>query len=201
MSKSQFFNPNDYLVPMVIEQTSRGERSFDIYSRLLKERIVMLTTPVTPETASLTVSQLLFLDSEDNTQPIKLYLNTPGGSISDGLAIYDTMQLIKTEVHTICMGMAASMGAIILAGGESGHRYILPHSRVMIHQPWMGGVQGQATDIEIHAREIRKSKETLYQILAKHTGQSFEKIYQDSERDYWLSAIEAKDYNLVDNIL
>jgi len=189
------------LVPMVIEQTGRGERAYDIFSRLLKERIIFIGSAIDEVTASLVIAQLLFLESEDPERDIFMYLNSPGGSISAGLAIYDTMQYVKPDVATICIGMAASMGAVLLAGGAEKKRSALPNSRVMIHQPWMGGVQGQATDIEIHAREIRKSKETLYQILAKHTGQSFEKIYQDSERDYWLSAPESKEYGLIDEIL
>ncbi len=189
------------LVPMVIEQTGRGERAYDIFSRLLKERIIFIGSAIDEVTASLVIAQLLFLESEDPERDIFMYLNSPGGSISAGLAIYDTMQYVKPDVATICIGMAASMGAVLLAGGAEKKRSALPNSRVMIHQPWMGGVQGQATDIEIHAREIRKSKETLYQILAKHTGQSFEKIYQDSERDYWLSATESKEYGLIDEIL
>ncbi|MCK6601743.1 MAG: ATP-dependent Clp endopeptidase proteolytic subunit ClpP [Bacteroidetes bacterium] len=189
------------MVPMVIEQTGRGERAYDIFSRLLKERIIFIGSAIDEVTASLVIAQLLFLESEDPERDIFMYLNSPGGSISAGLAIYDTMQYVKPDVATICIGMAASMGAVLLAGGAEKKRSALPNSRVMIHQPWMGGVQGQATDIEIHAREIRKSKETLYQILAKHTGQSFEKIYQDSERDYWLSATESKEYGLIDEIL
>lgn len=189
------------LVPMVIEQTGRGERAYDIFSRLLKERIIFIGTPIDDVTASLVIAQLLFLESEDPERDIFMYLNTPGGSISAGLAIYDTMQYVKPDVSTICIGMAASMGAILLAGGAEKKRSALPNSRVMIHQPWMGGVQGQATDIEIHAREILKMKENLYQILAKHTGQSYEKIYKDSERDYWLSSAESKEYGLIDEIL
>ncbi|MBN8704523.1 MAG: ATP-dependent Clp endopeptidase proteolytic subunit ClpP [Bacteroidetes bacterium] len=189
------------LVPMVIEQTGRGERAYDIFSRLLKERIIFIGTPIDDVTASLAIAQLLFLESEDPERDIFMYLNTPGGSISAGLAIYDTMQYVKPDVSTICIGMAASMGAILLAGGAEKKRSALPNSRVMIHQPWMGGVQGQATDIEIHAREILKMKENLYQILAKHTGQPYEKIYKDSERDYWLSSAESKEYGLIDEIL
>lgn len=189
------------LVPMVIEQTGRGERAYDIFSRLLKERIIFIGTPIDDVTASLVIAQLLFLESEDPERDIFMYLNTPGGSISAGLAIYDTMQYVKPDVATICIGMAASMGAILLAGGAEKKRSSLPNSRVMIHQPWMGGVQGQATDIEIHAREILKMKENLYQILAKHTNQPYEKIYKDSERDYWLSSAESKEYGLIDEIL
>lgn len=199
-----FYKTPDFhnnLVPMVIEQTGRGERAYDIFSRLLKERIIFIGSPIDDVTASLVIAQLLFLESEDPERDIFMYLNTPGGSISSGLAIYDTMQYVKPDVATICIGMAASMGAVLLAGGKAGKRSVLPNSRVMIHQPWMGGVQGQATDIEIHAREILKMKENLYQILAKHTGQTFDKIHKDSERDYWLSATEAKEYGLVDEIL
>jgi len=197
----KFPDMQNNLVPMVIEQTGRGERAYDIFSRLLKERIIFIGTPIDDVTASLAIAQLLFLESEDPERDIFMYLNTPGGSISAGLAIYDTMQYVKPDVSTICIGMAASMGAILLAGGAEKKRSALPNSRVMIHQPWMGGVQGQATDIEIHAREILKMKENLYQILAKHTGQPYEKIYKDSERDYWLSSAESKEYGLIDEIL
>lgn len=189
------------LVPMVIEQTGRGERAYDIFSRLLKERIIFIGSPIDDVTASLVIAQLLFLESEDSERDIYMYLNTPGGSISSGLAIYDTMQYVKPAVATICIGMAASMGAVLLAGGAEGKRSSLPNSRIMIHQPWMGGLQGQATDIEIHAKEILKMKETLYQILARHTKQPIERIYADSERDYYLSANDAKDYGLIDEVL
>jgi len=192
--------PQSNLVPMVVEQTNRGERSYDIFSRLLKERIIFVSTGIDDVSASLIIAQLLFLDSEDPERDIIMYINSPGGSISAGLAIYDTMQLVHADVSTLCVGMAASMGAILLAGGAEGKRMALPNSRVMIHQPWMGGVQGQATDIEIHAREILKMKDNLYQILADHSGQTKEKIYQDSERDYWLSSTEAKAYGLIDEI-
>lgn len=189
------------LVPMVIEQTGRGERAYDIFSRLLKERIIFIGSAIDDVTASLVIAQLLFLESEDSERDIYMYLNTPGGSISSGLAIYDTMQYVKPAVATICIGMAASMGAVLLAGGADGKRSSLPNSRIMIHQPWMGGLQGQATDIEIHAREILKMKDTLYQILAKHSKQTVEKIYNDSERDYYLSAKDAKEYGLIDEVL
>lgn len=189
------------LVPMVIEQTGRGERAYDIFSRLLKERIIFIGSPIDDVTASLVIAQLLFLESEDAERDIYMYLNTPGGSISSGLAIYDTMQYVKPAVATICIGMAASMGAVLLAGGADGKRSSLPNSRIMIHQPWMGGVQGQATDIEIHAKEILKMKKTLYDILAKHSKQSVDKIYADSERDYYMSAVEAKEYGLIDEVL
>lgn len=189
------------LVPMVIEQTGRGERAYDIYSRLLKERIIFIGSPIDDITASLVIAQLLFLESEDPDRDIFMYLNTPGGSVTSGLAIYDTMQHVKPDVATICIGMAASMGAVLLAGGAPKKRSSLPHSRIMIHQPWMGGLQGQASDIEIHAREILKTKDTLYQILAEHTGQPFERIAKDGERDYYLSSQEAKEYGVIDEIL
>ena len=188
------------LVPMVVEQTSRGERSYDIYSRLLKERVVFLVGPVEDNVANLIVAQLLFLESENPDKDIHLYINSPGGSVSAGLAIYDTMQFIKPNVSTMCVGQAASMGALLLTGGASGKRFCLPHSRVMIHQP-LGGFQGQATDIDIHAREILKARERLNQILAKHTGQKLENIEKDTERDHFLSADEAKQYGLIDEVL
>nr|BCX02061.1 MAG: ATP-dependent Clp protease proteolytic subunit [Bacteroidota bacterium] len=188
------------LIPMVIEQTSRGERAYDIYSRLLKERIIFLGYPITDQVASLVVAQLLFLESEDPEKDIYLYINSPGGVISSGLAIYDTMQYIRPDVATICIGMAASMAAVLLAAGAKGKRSALPNSRIMIHQP-LGGVQGQASDIEIQAREILKMKRKLYEILAYHTGQPYEKIEADSDRDYWMDAQEAREYGLIDNIL
>jgi len=188
------------LVPIVVEQTSRGERSYDIYSRLLKDRIVMIGTPINDEVANLIMAQLLFLDSEDPDKDINIYVNSPGGVVTAGLAIYDTMQFLKAPVATICVGQAASMGAVLLAAGTKGKRYCLPNARVMIHQP-SGGTQGQATDIEIQAREILKTKEQLNQILAKHTGKSVEQIYKDAERDYFMSAQEAKDYGLVDEVI
>ncbi len=188
------------LVPMVVEQTSRGERAYDIYSRLLKERVVFLVGPVEDNVANLIVAQLLFLESENPDKDIHLYINSPGGSVSSGLAIYDTMQFIKPDVSTMCVGQAASMGALLLAGGAKGKRYCLPHSRVMIHQP-LGGFQGQATDIDIHAREILKAREQLNQILSRHTGQPLEKIQQDTERDHFLSSAEAMDYGLIDSVL
>ncbi len=189
------------LVPMVVEQSSRGERAYDIFSRLLKERIIMLGTGINDAVANLMVAQLLYLTSEDPDRDINIYVNSPGGSIDSGLAIYDTMQYIKPHCSTICIGLAASMGSVLLAAGENGKRAALPNSRVMIHQPWMGGVQGQASDIEIHAREIVKMKQTLYQILADHSGQTKEQIEADGDRDHWLSAAEAKDYGLIDNVL
>lgn len=188
------------LVPMVVEQTSRGERAYDIYSRLLKERVVFLVGPVEDNVANLIVAQLLFLESENPDKDIHLYINSPGGSVTAGLAIYDTMQFIKPDVSTLCVGQAASMGALLLAGGAAQKRYCLPHSRVMIHQP-LGGFQGQATDIDIHAREILKAREQLNHILAKHTGQPLEKIQQDTERDHFLSSEEASNYGLIDSVL
>jgi ATP-dependent Clp protease, protease subunit len=188
------------LVPMVVEQTSRGERAYDIYSRLLKERVVFLVGPVVDEVANLIAAQLLFLESENPDKDIHLYINSPGGDVSSGLAIYDTMQFIKPDVSTMCLGQAASMGALLLAGGAEGKRFCLPHSRVMIHQP-LGGFQGQATDIDIHAREILKARERLNQIFSHHTGQPIEKIRQDTERDHFLSSEEAKEYGLIDSVL
>ncbi len=188
------------LVPMVIEQSGRGERAYDIYSRLLRERIVFLVGPVNDQAASVVVAQLLFLESENPDKDIFFYINSPGGSVSAGLSIYDTMQFIKPDVSTMCIGMAASMGAFLLASGAKGKRLALPNSRVMIHQP-SGGAQGQATDIEIQAREILKLRERLNEILAARTGQPIDKIKGDSERDYFMSAIEARDYGLVDQVI
>ncbi len=188
------------LIPMVVEQTSRGERSYDIYSRLLKERVIFAVGPVEDHMANLIVAQLLFLESENPDKDIHLYINSPGGSVSAGLAIYDTMQFIKPKVSTMCIGMAASMGAVLLAGGAEGKRFALPHSRVMIHQP-LGGYQGQATDIEIHAREILKIREQLNGILASHSGQPIERIQQDTERDNFMSGSEAVEYGLIDQVL
>lgn len=188
------------LVPMVVEQTSRGERAYDIYSRLLKERVVFLVGPVEDHVANLIVAQLLFLESENPDKDIHFYINSPGGSVSAGLAVYDTMQFIKPDVSTMCVGQAASMGALLLAGGAGGKRFCLPHSRVMIHQP-LGGFQGQATDVDIHAKEILKARERLNQILVRHTGQSIDKIQQDTERDKFMSSEEAKNYGLVDAVL
>ena len=188
------------LVPIVVEQTSRGERSYDIYSRLLKERVIFLVGSVEDQVANLIIAQLLFLESENPDKDIHLYINSPGGSVSAGLAIYDTMQFIKPAVSTMCVGQAASMGALLLSGGEKGKRYCLPHSRVMIHQP-LGGFQGQATDIDIHAREILNARERLNAILVKHTGQSLEKIRHDTERDHFLSSEEARTYGLIDEVL
>ncbi|MEW5757168.1 MAG: ATP-dependent Clp endopeptidase proteolytic subunit ClpP [Pseudomonadota bacterium] len=188
------------LVPIVVEQSARGERAYDIYSRLLKERVIFLVGPVEDYMANLIVAQLLFLESENPDKDIHLYINSPGGSVTSGLAIYDTMQFIKCDVSTMVIGQAASMGALLLAGGAKGKRYALPHSRVMIHQP-LGGFQGQASDIEIHAREILLIREKLNQILVKHTGQSIETIQQDTDRDYFMSAKDACTYGLVDSVL
>lgn len=188
------------LVPMVVEQTSRGERAYDIYSRLLKERVIFAVGPVEDHMANLIVAQLLFLESENPDKDIHLYINSPGGSVSAGLAIYDTMQFIKPQVSTMCIGMAASMGAVLLAGGAAGKRYCLPHGRVMIHQP-LGGYQGQATDIEIHAREILKVRDQLNRILSNHSGQTLERIQGDTERDNFMSGQEAADYGLIDKVL
>jgi ATP-dependent Clp protease protease subunit len=189
------------LIPTVIEQTSRGERSFDIYSRLLGHRVVFLGRPVDDDMANLIVAQLLHLESDDPDKPIALYINSPGGSMDSMFAIYDSMLHIRPEVHTTCIGMAASAASLILAGGESGHRSILPHGRVMIHQPHMGGLQGQASDIEIHAAEIVRMRELANDILARHTGQGIDKIRQDTDRDRWLTADQAVEYGLVDTIL
>ena len=188
------------LVPYVIEQTSRGERSYDIYSRLLKERIIFLGEEVTDVSASLIVAQLLFLESEDPGKDINLYINSPGGSVTAGMAIYDTMNYITPPIATVCMGRAASMGAFLLSAGQKGMRYALPNSQVMIHQP-LGGFQGQATDIDIHAREILRMRETLNGLLAKHTGQPIEKIAQDTERDNFMTAEEAVAYGLIDKVI
>jgi len=188
------------LVPMVVEQTSRGERAYDIYSRLLKERVVFMVGPVDDHTANVIVAQLLYLESENPDKDINLYINSPGGAVSAGLAIYDTMQFIKSDVSTMCIGQAASMGALLLAAGASGKRYCLPHSRVMIHQP-LGGYQGQATDIEIHTREILKVRTQLNEILALHSGQSVETIAVDTEHDNLMSGAEAKEYGLIDELI
>jgi ATP-dependent Clp protease, protease subunit len=188
------------MVPIVIEQSGRGERAYDIYSRLLRERVIFLVGPVNDQTANLVVAQLLFLESENPDKDISLYINSPGGSVSAGLSIFDTMQFIKPDVSTLCMGMAASMGAFLLAAGAKGKRNALPNSRIMIHQP-SGGAQGQATDIEIQAREILKLRESLNAILAERTGQSLDKIKSDSERDYFMSAAEAQAYGLVDKVI
>ncbi len=197
MPYSEIYNQ---LVPIVIEQTGRGERSFDIFSRLLKERIVFIGTPIDDNVASLTIAQLLFLESDDPDKDIHLYINSPGGSVSAGLAIYDTMQYIRPDVSTICMGIAASMAAVLLAGGVKGKRSSLPNARVMIHQP-SSGVQGTASDINIQAEEILKTKKRINEILSTHTGRSIEQVGKDTDRDYYLAASEAKEYGIIDNIL
>ena len=187
-------------VPIVVEQSSRGERSYDIYSRLLKDRIVFVTGPIDDNMANVVIAQLLFLESEDPDKDIHLYINSPGGSVSAGMAIYDTMQYIKPDVSTICMGMAASMASVLLAAGAHGKRFALPYSRVMIHQP-LGGASGQATEIEIHAREILRIREEMNGVLSKHTGQSVGKIAADTERDHYLTSAEAKEYGLIDEVV
>ena len=188
------------LVPMVVEQTPRGERAFDIFSRLLKERIIFLPTYIEDEIANLVIAQMLFLEAEDPDKDIALYINSPGGSVTAGMAIYDTMQYIKPDVSTICMGQAASMGALLLAAGAKGKRFALPHARIMIHQP-LGGVQGQATDIDIQAREILRMREELNGILLFHTGQTMEKIQRDTDRDFFMTAEQAKEYKIVDEVI
>lgn len=188
------------LIPMVIEQTGRGERAYDIYSRLLKDRIIFIGSPIDDMVANLVVAQLLFLEADDPDKDINLYVNSPGGSVTAGLAIYDAMQYIKPDVSTICVGQAASMGAVLLTAGANGKRYSLPHARILIHQP-MGGFQGQATDIDIQAREILRMKEELNRILHKHTGQSLQQLQQDTDRDYFMSPEQAKEYGLVDEII
>jgi ATP-dependent Clp protease, protease subunit len=188
------------LIPMVVEQTSRGERAFDIYSRLLKDNIIFLGTPIDDQIANLIVAQLLFLEAEDPEKDINLYINSPGGSVTAGLAIYDTMQFIRPDVTTICIGMCASMGALLLTAGAKGKRFALPNSRILIHQP-SGGMQGQATDVRIHAEELIRIRELTSQILAKHTGQDTEQIERDVERDRYLSAAQAKEYGLIDEVI
>jgi ATP-dependent Clp protease protease subunit len=200
MPERTYNDPVDYLVPMVVESTNRGERAFDIYSRLLKDRIIFIGTPVDDQIANLVIAQLLFLQSEDPEKDISVYINSPGGQVTAGLAIYDTMQYIKPAVSTICIGMAYSMGAVLLAGGAAGRRYALPHANILIHQPW-GGMQGQASDIQIHAQEILRTREVLNQILARHTGQPIERVQQDTERDYFLTPDQAKAYGLIDDII
>jgi ATP-dependent Clp protease protease subunit len=200
-ASSQYIEPQDLgMVPMVIETSGRGERAYDIYSRLLKERVVFLVGPINDQMANLVVAQLLFLESENPDKDIHLYINSPGGSISSGMAIYDTMQFIKPDVSTLCIGMAASMGAFLLQAGAKDKRFALPNSTVMIHQP-LGGFQGQATDIEIHAKYILSLRERLYTLMAEHTGRSVEEIARDSERDNFLTAPEALDYGLIDQVL
>jgi len=188
------------LIPMVVEQTPRGERAFDIFSRLLKERIIFLPTYIEDEFANLVIAQLLFLEAEDPDKDIHLYINSPGGSVTAGMAIYDTMLYVKPAISTICMGQAASMGALLLAAGTKGKRFALPHARILIHQP-LGGVQGQATDIDIQAREILRMREELNRILVHHTGQSMEKIQRDTDRDFFMTAEQAKDYRIVDEVI
>ncbi len=200
MAETALRNPMASLVPMVVEQTARGERAFDIFSRLLKERIIFIGTPIDDTVASLIIAQLLFLESEDPDRDISIYINSPGGSVSSGLAIYDTMQYIKPDCATICLGMAASMASLLLAGGQAGKRTALPHSRVMIHQP-LGGTQGQATDIEIYTREMLRVRQDLYSIYSLHTGKDIEQIAKDAERDNYMTPEQAKEYNLIDNIM
>ncbi len=192
---------NSQLVPMVVEQTSRGERAYDIYSRLLKERIIFLGTAIYDEMASLIVAQLLFLESEDPDKDIVIYINSPGGSVTAGLGIYDTMQYIRPDVSTMCVGMAASMGQLLLTGGADGKRIALPHSKILMHQPWASGLGGQTTDILIHARDMEKTRETLFKITAQHSGQTVEKVMEDAERDNIMNPEEAKKYGLIDEIL
>ena len=192
--------PSNYLVPVVVEQTNRGERSFDIYSRLLNERIIFLGTPIDDQIANLIIAQLIHLESEDPEKDIQIYINSPGGQVYSGLAIYDTMQYVKPEIQTICVGVAMSMGALLLAGGAQGKRMATPNSKILIHQV-SGGFQGQATDIEIHAKEIIDVRRRLDEIIAKHTGQQLEKVAKDTERDYFMSADEAKDYSIVDRVI
>jgi len=189
-----------HLVPMVVEQTSRGERAYDIYSRLLKDRIVFLGSPVDDTISNLLIAQLLFLEAEDPDQDIFLYINSPGGVVTAGLAVYDTMQYIRPDISTICIGQAASMGALLLSAGTKGKRYALPHARIMIHQP-LAGVQGQATDIDIHAREILRMRETLNEILVKHTGKDLQRIHADTERDFFMTGMDAKEYGLIDDVI
>ena len=192
--------PESALVPMVVETTGRGERAYDIYSRLLKERVIFLVGPVEDHMANLVVAQLLFLESENPDKDIHLYINSPGGAVTAGMAIYDTMQFVKPDISTVCIGQAASMGAVLLAAGAKKKRFALPHARIMIHQP-LGGFQGQATDIDIHAREILRIREELNQVLANHTGQSLKTISKDTERDNFMSGAEAADYGLVDKVI
>ena len=191
---------NSYLVPMVVEQTSRGERSYDIYSRLLQDRIVLLGGEVNDDSANLIVAQLLFLQAQDAKRPVSMYVNSPGGSVTAGLAIYDTMQFISCPVHTYCIGQAASMGAVLLTAGEKGHRFALPNARIMIHQPW-GGAEGKASDIEITCQEILRLKETLNGILSSHSGQPMEQVVRDTDRDHFMSAEEARAWGLIDQVL
>ncbi len=190
----------NFIIPTVIEQTHRGERGWDIFSRLLKDRIVFLGTPVVDDIANIIIAQLLFLESEDPDKDIMLYINSPGGHVTAGLAIYDTMQYVRCDVATICMGQAASMGAFLLAAGAKGKRYSLPHARILIHQP-LGGFQGQATDIDIHAKEILRTRDKLNELLARHTGQPLDRIRNDTERDYFMGPLESKEYGLIDDVI
>lgn len=200
-SNMEWSNPiYNQLVPMVVEQTSRGERAYDIYSRLLKERVIFIVGPIEDHMANLIVAQMLFLESENPDKDIHLYINSPGGSVTSGMSIYDTMQFIKPDVSTMCVGLAASMGAVLLTAGAAGKRYCLPHSRTMIHQP-LGGFQGQASDIEIHAKEILYTRERLNTLLAKHTGQPIEQISKDTDRDFFMSAEESVKYGLIDQVM
>ncbi len=193
--------PNMALIPMVVEQTNRGERAYDIYSRLLRDNIIFIGTPIDDNIANLVTAQLLFLEAEDPGKDVSLYINSPGGSVTAGMAIYDTMQFIRPDVATICIGHAASMAALLLLAGTPGKRFALPNSRVLIHQPWMGGLSGQATDIDIHAREILRIRASQNEIMSKHTGQPLEKVERDVERDFWMSAQQALEYGIIDEII
>jgi ATP-dependent Clp protease protease subunit len=193
--------PNMTLIPMVVEQTNRGERAYDIYSRLLRDNIIFIGTPIDDSIANLVTAQLLFLEAEDPDKDVSLYINSPGGSVTAGMAIYDTMQFIRPDVATICIGHAASMAALLLLAGTPSKRFALPNSRVLIHQPWMGGLSGQATDIDIHAREILRIRASQNEIMAKHTGQPVEKVERDVERDFWMSAEQAREYGIIDEII
>ena len=199
--KSEMSQEQNTLIPMVVEQTNRGERAYDIYSRLLRDSIIFIGTPIDDNVANLVTAQLLFLEAEDPERDISLYINSPGGSISAGLAVYDTIQFIRNDVTTICVGQAASMAAVLLAAGTPKKRFSLPHSRILIHQPWMSGLQGQATDIDIHAKEILRIRTILNKILAHHTGQSLERIEKDVERDYIMNPEQAKEYGMIDEII
>jgi len=200
MNPERLSRQPEALIPMVIETTNRGERAFDIYSRLLKDRIIFIGTPIDDQVANVVMAQLLFLASEDPAKDINIYINSPGGVVTDGLAIYDTMRYVSPRVSTVCMGLAASMATVLLAGGTAGLRFALPNTRILIHQP-SGGIQGQATDIQIHAKEILRMRHTLNEMLAKHTGQPIEKIERDTERDFFMSAQEAKEYGIIDDII
>jgi ATP-dependent Clp protease, protease subunit len=199
--KSEMSQEQNTLIPMVVEQTNRGERAYDIYSRLLRDSIIFIGTPIDDNVANLVTAQLLFLEAEDPERDISLYINSPGGSISAGLAVYDTIQFIRNDVTTICVGQAASMAAVLLAAGTPKKRFSLPHSRILIHQPWMSGLQGQATDIDIHAKEILRIRTILNKILAHHTGQSLERIEKDVERDYIMTADQSKEYGIIDEVI